>query len=65
MVQVDGRDVDPSPEGLRHGRPAALGRQTDDEPIARLLAGAVLLVDGYEQLTPIDGWLRDELHPRR
>ena len=44
------------------GSPSAT--QPDDrQPIARLLAGAVLLIDGYEQLTPIDGWLRDELVP--
>ena len=25
--------------------------------------GAVLLVDGYEQLAPIDGWMRDDFVP--
>nr|BFE58341.1 ATP-binding protein [Dactylosporangium thailandense] len=51
VIQVDGRDVDPSPDGLR----AAVGWP--------LPAGAVLLVDGYEQLTPIDGWLREQCVP--
>ncbi|WP_433047758.1 AAA family ATPase [Dactylosporangium sp. CS-033363] len=51
VVQVDGRDVDPSPDGLH----AAVGWP--------LPAGAVLLVDGYEQLTPIDGWLRAQFVP--
>lgn len=63
VVQVDGREVDPSPEGMRTAVLVALGGQDDRQPIARLLAGAVLLVDGYEQLTPIDGWLREELIP--
>ncbi len=47
---VEGREVDPSPQGFR----AAV------EP-----AGAVLLVDGYEHLEPIDGWLRREFLPAR
>ncbi|WP_433220942.1 ATP-binding protein [Dactylosporangium sp. CS-047395] len=51
VIQVDGRDVDPSPDGLRE----AVGWP--------LPAGTVLLVDGYEQLTPIDGWLRAQFVP--
>jgi hypothetical protein len=31
--------------------------------VAGRLAGAVLLVDGYEQLGPIDGWLRQAFLP--
>ncbi|GIJ70973.1 hypothetical protein Voc01_058900 [Virgisporangium ochraceum] len=62
VVQIDGRDVDPSPRGLE----AAVRQALDggDEPVERLLAGAVLLVDGYEQLAAIDGWVRDGLIPR-
>jgi hypothetical protein len=63
VVQVDGRDVDPSSDGLGAAIRLALGQQHDGRPVAQLLAGVVLLVDGYEQLTPIDGWLRDELIP--
>ena len=63
VVQLDGRELDPSPEGLETAVRSALDRQPDRESVARLLAGAVLLVDGYEQLTPIDGWLRDDLVP--
>ena len=63
VVQLDGRELDPSPEGLETAVRSALDRQPDRESVARLLAGAVLLVDGYEQLTPIDGWLRDNLVP--
>jgi hypothetical protein len=50
---VDGREIDPSPAGFRE----AVG--TD------LPAGTVLLVDGYEHLEPIDGWLRREFLPAR
>jgi hypothetical protein len=63
VVQLDGREVDPSPEGLETAVRLAVGRRPDRESVARLLAAAVLLVDGYEQLTPIDGWLRDDLVP--
>ncbi|MGI5176144.1 ATP-binding protein [Dactylosporangium sp. CA-152071] len=51
VVHVDGRDLDPSPDGLL----SAIGRP--------LPAAAVLLVDGYEQLAPIDGWLREQFIP--
>jgi hypothetical protein len=50
VVLLDGREVDASPEGFA----AALG-----QPAADL----VLLVDGYEQLAPIDPWLRHEFIP--
>jgi hypothetical protein len=63
VVQVDGRDVDPSPEGMLRAVRLAVDHQHDGQPVARLLVGDVLLVDGYEQLGPIDGWLRSELIP--
>jgi hypothetical protein len=64
VVQVDGREIDPSPHGLLTAFRPAPDHHDDLELIARLLAGAVLLIDGYEQLSPIDGWLRDDLIPR-
>ena len=64
VVQIDGRDVDPSPEGLDTAARLALDHHDDGRPTLPRLAGAVLLVDGYEQLAPIDGWLRGELIPR-
>ncbi|MEU8079979.1 AAA family ATPase [Catellatospora citrea] len=63
VVQVDGREVDPSPAGVQTAVRLALGPQCGDSPVAQLPAGAVLLVDGYEQLTAIDGWLRDAFVP--
>ena len=63
VVQVDGREIDPSPQGLRTAVQLTLDHHDDREPITRLLAGAVLFVDGYEQLAVIDGWLREELIP--
>jgi hypothetical protein len=50
-VYLDAREIEPSPEGFRQAvAPAGL-----DAP--------VLLVDGYERLTPIDAWLRRDLIP--
>jgi hypothetical protein len=63
VVQVDGRDVDPSPDGMRAAVRHALARDRMDGPITHLLTDVVLLVDGYEQLAPIDGWFRGELIP--
>jgi hypothetical protein len=63
VVHVDGREVDPSAEGMETAVRVLLDQPRGDRPLAQLLTGAVLLVDGYEQLTPIDGWLRNELVP--
>jgi hypothetical protein len=63
VVQIDGRDVDPSPEGLDTAIRLAVDHHDDRQPAGRLLAGAVLLVYGYELLAPIDGWLRGQLIP--
>ena len=51
VVLLDGREVDASPEGFR----SAVGPPSG--------GGTVLLVDGYEQLAPIDSWLREEFLP--
>jgi hypothetical protein len=48
VVLLDGREIDPSPDGFTE----ALGG-----------GAAVLLVDGYEQLAALDGWLRTDLIP--
>jgi AAA ATPase domain len=49
-VLLDGREIDPSPDGFTDAVGAAGG-------------GAVLLIDGYEQLGALDAWLRQELIP--
>ena len=63
VVLLDGREIDPSPEGFEHAVLVALGETGDSGLLAELLAGAVLLVDGYEQLGPIDRWLRQAFLP--
>src|SRR3954452_22349385 len=55
-VLLHGSEIDPSPAGFRQAVEAAgLGARAD--------GGAVLLVDGYEQLGAIDGWLRQDFVP--
>jgi AAA ATPase domain len=51
-VLLDGREVDPSPEGFHE----AIRQSGDDY-------GTVLLVDSYEHLGALDGWLRRDLIP--
>jgi hypothetical protein len=60
VALIDGREVDPSPDGVR----AALARALPGHrgPLLDLHAPA-LLVDHYEQLTATDAWLRRELLP--
>ncbi|MEU8238172.1 ATP-binding protein [Actinoplanes missouriensis] len=47
-VLLDGREIDPTPEGFRR---AAGGH------------GSLLLIDSYEYLSAVDGWLRREFVP--
>jgi AAA ATPase domain len=63
VALLDGREIDPSPEGFEHAVLIGLGDRAAAGPVAELLAGAVLLVDGYEQLGAIDGWLRQAFLP--
>jgi RecA/RadA recombinase len=49
-VLLDGREIDPSPEGFTDAVRGAGG-------------GTVLLIDGYEALGALDGWLRQDLIP--
>jgi hypothetical protein len=51
-VLLDGREVDPSPEGFRQ----AIQQSGDDH-------GPVLLIDSYEHLGAVDGWLRSDFIP--
>ncbi len=53
VAWISGRDIDPTPENLQQH----LG------PTARLPPDLILLVDGYEQMAPLDSWLRERLLP--
>jgi hypothetical protein len=60
-VLLDGSEIDPLPDGFRQAVEAA--RAAYAASGTRAAGGTVLLVDGYEQLGAIDGWLRQEYVP--
>ena len=64
VVRLDGRGVDPSPGGVLAALAEALGGR-EDEVLHQLatMPQLVLVVDTYELLSPVDGWLRETLLP--
>lgn len=64
VVRLDGRELAPTPGAVLEalgeipgiGGEAELGEHDDDR--------LVLVIDGYEQLAALDGWVRDDLLPR-
>lgn len=66
-VFLDARDVEARPEGFLRALGSALGLPSERSGLDHLAAGRsahVLLIDGYETLSPIDAWLREWLLPR-
>ncbi|MGH3468125.1 MAG: AAA family ATPase, partial [Thermocrispum sp.] len=64
LARLDGRELGPSTESVTTALQAVgVDFEDDDGPIT---AGArlVVLVDGYEQLQPLDDWFRTSLLPR-
>jgi hypothetical protein len=63
---VDGRNVDPSPPGFIAAFNAAI--ETEGRPVTIQdlphVGRIVLLIDTYENLTPLDDWLREEFLPQ-
>ncbi len=64
-VLLDGRALEPTPEGVAGALAQAMG-DADADAIAALASRprTVLLVDTYEQLAGLDGWMRHTLLPR-
>lgn len=64
-VRVDGRAVEPSPAGFLATLADALGVDGPDAAVATLRdrPRPVVLVDTYEQLAGLDGWLRQTFIP--
>jgi hypothetical protein len=62
---IDGRSIDASPTGVILALEAALGAPGRPDPLDALASRprSVLLVDSYETLAPVDGWLRSTLLP--
>jgi DNA-binding winged helix-turn-helix (wHTH) protein len=65
-VRIDGRNIEPSATGFLVALSQGIGAERVDLPavMERWPAGAVLLVDTYELLTPLDDWLRQTLLPQ-
>src|SRR5262245_20553009 len=66
VVCVDGRNVESSATGFVVALSQAIGADGIDLPavIDRWPAGAVLLVDSYDLLSPLDDWLRQTFLPQ-
>lgn len=64
-ARLDGREVQPSPAGFQTALAATLDVGPDEAvPALQARDRLVLLLDTYELLAPIDGWLRDTLIPQ-
>src|SRR5262245_21432819 len=58
VVRLDGRDLAPTPHAFGRALEDALEAQGPIPP-----AGAVVLVDTYDTLAPLDSWLRETMLP--
>jgi hypothetical protein len=66
VVYLDARDVDPSPAAFVHALQLALSLVPTESPIQFLADRpdrSVILVDTFETLAPLDGWLRETFLP--
>ncbi len=66
-IQLDARNIDPSPEGFLFALRLTLGLSEADSPLEKinqLSNKTVLTIDTYETLTPLDGWLRESFLPK-
>jgi ABC-type cobalamin/Fe3+-siderophores transport system ATPase subunit len=67
VVQLDGRNIEPSPAGFHLAMRLAMDLPEDASPVEALAGedcAAVLIVDTYEALSPLDGWLREIFLPQ-
>ncbi|HEU5327486.1 MAG TPA: ATP-binding protein [Thermomicrobiales bacterium] len=67
VARLDGRDIDSVPDAFLGALAGSLGVAAGDALDRALLAPAarrVILVDTYEMLTPLDGWLRETWLPQ-
>ena len=66
VVQVDGRNIDPTPTGFLFALSQCL--ELEDVSLAHVIANwpstGLLLIDRYEILTALDGWLRETFLPQ-
>lgn len=65
VLHLDARDIDPSPQGFLLALSSKIGGDESWLSLERLTAlpPAVLLLDTYERLAPLDNWLRETFLP--
>lgn len=66
VAQVDGRQFDPSPDSFLRAVCMALDLPPNTDPVNYLASNPgrlMILIDTYELLTPIDGWVREQFLP--
>ena len=64
---IDGRDTEPTPDAFVSAVGLAMGLSSPPIPSLQTLASqqrCVLLVDTYETIAPLDGWLREVFLPQ-
>ncbi|MCI0646191.1 MAG: ATP-binding protein [Chloroflexi bacterium] len=67
VIHLDGRNVDASPDFFQNALQRAMGLDPAVSPLQALSSPNgrwVLLIDTYEMLAPLDGWLRDVFLPQ-
>ncbi|WP_337870588.1 AAA family ATPase [Meiothermus sp.] len=66
VVQLDARNIDPSPDGFLFALRQGLVLDTTTSPLEFLSqqSRSLLILDTYENLTPLDGWLRETFLPQ-
>ena len=66
VALLDSRNIDPSPQGFLIALSQVLGLREPDTALAVLVDAGwpVVLLDTYESLTPLDGWLRERFLPQ-
>lgn len=65
VLLLDGRDIDATPQGFLLALRHLLGLADDVSPLDALVQSprTLLLIDSYENLAALDGWLRETLLP--
>jgi hypothetical protein len=63
---LDGRRLDPSPDGFSTALQVALNLPPEDSPHDALatMPNLVLFIDTYELMAPLDDWLREQFLPQ-
>ena len=65
-LQLDGRNIESSPQGFLHALGELLGLADTDSPLDRLSTevSIAVMLDSYDALTPLDPWIRHTFLPK-